>query len=80
MQNDPKTILRMLGLAVLAFFLFIHGGYVPAALVVGAMCVIAYRNRPAPPTGNYGTARWADRQDLKDMLGDEGIILGRIDT
>lgn len=49
-------------------------------LLIGILGLAVYRRRQWW-SGAFGTARWADASDLKDMIdAKEGVILGRIDS
>ena len=72
---------RLLSLASIAVFAVGCGalaiGYPLPALVLGFLVLVA--NKPRLTSGNYGTARWAEADDLEaaGLFGDSGLVIGR---
>jgi type IV secretion system protein VirD4 len=59
-------------------FIAASGGFIAIAVAI-AMSVL--RAREASRVDTYGSARWADRQEVKaaGLLGADGVVLGRYD-
>ncbi|PRD43073.1 conjugal transfer protein TraG [Phyllobacterium phragmitis] len=49
--------------------------------IAAAILMSIYRAREAKDVRTFGSARWAERQEIRDagLLGDDGIVLGKLD-
>ncbi|RWP90119.1 MAG: conjugal transfer protein TraG [Mesorhizobium sp.] len=65
--------------------IFVEGAFIAAsggfACVVVAIGMSVWRAREAKKVETYGSARWADKQEVKatGLLGSDGVVLGRYD-
>ncbi|MES0014973.1 conjugal transfer protein TraG [Mesorhizobium sp. M0037] len=59
-------------------FIAASGGFVCVAVAIG---MSVWRAREAKKVETYGSARWADKQEVKatGLLGSDGVVLGRFD-
>jgi type IV secretion system protein VirD4 len=59
-------------------FIAVSGGFISIAVTI-AMSIL--RAREASRVDTYGSARWADRQEVRTagLLGADGVVLGRYD-
>ena len=64
--------------------IFVQGAYIAAGgsllSVVVAMAMSIWRARETHRATTYGSARWADRQEIAaaGLLGEDGVVLGRM--
>ncbi|WP_410010530.1 conjugal transfer protein TraG [Phyllobacterium zundukense] len=64
---------------------FIEGGAIAASgglIAIGAAVAMSiWRAREAKDVHTYGSARWAEREEIEraGLLGDDGVVLGRYD-
>ncbi|MER9401432.1 conjugal transfer protein TraG [Mesorhizobium sp. M0615] len=65
--------------------IFVEGAFIAAsggfACVAVAIGMSVWRAREAKKVETYGSARWADKQEIKatGLLGSDGVVLGRFD-
>ncbi|MER9764147.1 conjugal transfer protein TraG [Mesorhizobium sp. M0138] len=65
--------------------IFVEGAFIAAfggfACVAVAIGMSVWRAREAKKVETYGSARWADKQEVKatGLLGSDGVVLGRFD-
>ncbi|QKC85524.1 conjugal transfer protein TraG [Mesorhizobium sp. NZP2077] len=65
--------------------IFVEGAFIAAsggfACVAVAIGMSVWRAREAKKVETYGSARWADKQEVKatGLLGSDGVVLGRYD-
>ncbi|WP_256754900.1 type IV secretory system conjugative DNA transfer family protein, partial [Mesorhizobium sp. Mes31] len=65
--------------------IFVEGAFIAAsggfACVAVAIGMSVWRARGAKKVETYGSARWADKQEVKatGLLGSDGVVLGRFD-
>lgn len=65
--------------------IFVQGAFIAAsggfACVAVAIGMSVWRAREAKKVETYGSARWADKQEVKvtGLLGSDGVVLGRFD-
>ncbi|TIU29704.1 MAG: conjugal transfer protein TraG, partial [Mesorhizobium sp.] len=65
--------------------IFVEGAFIAAsggfACVAVAIGISVWRAREAKKVETYGSARWADKQEVKaaGLLGSDGVVLGRYD-
>jgi len=54
------------------------GGFIAIAVAIG---MSVWRAREAKKVETYGSARWADTEEVKDagLLGPDGVVLGKLD-
>jgi type IV secretion system protein VirD4 len=59
-------------------FIAVSGGFIS---IVVAIALSVIRAREAKNVATYGSARWADAQEIKaaGLLGPDGVLLGRLD-
>ncbi|ESX20597.1 conjugal transfer protein TraG [Mesorhizobium sp. LSJC255A00] len=66
--------------------IFVEGAFIAAfggfACVAVAIGMSVWRAREAKKVETYGSARWADKQEVKatGLLGPDGVVLGRYDS
>ncbi|MER9428814.1 conjugal transfer protein TraG [Mesorhizobium sp. M0408] len=66
--------------------IFVEGAFIAAsggfACVAVAIGMSVWRAREAKKVETYGSARWADKQEIKatGLLGSDGVVLGRFDS
>ncbi|WP_119390965.1 conjugal transfer protein TraG [Taklimakanibacter lacteus] len=64
---------------------FLEGGAIAASgglvAIVVAILMSIYRAREAKDVRTFGSARWAERQEIRTagLLGDDGVVLGKLD-
>ncbi|MDK1494269.1 conjugal transfer protein TraG [Sinorhizobium sp. 7-81] len=65
--------------------LFVEGGAIAASggliAIAAAIAMSIWRAREAKDVHTYGSARWAEREEIEKagLLGDDGVVLGRYD-
>ncbi|MFB9262290.1 conjugal transfer protein TraG [Bradyrhizobium erythrophlei] len=65
--------------------IFVEGGYIAASggfiSVAAAIGMSVWRAREASRVETYGSARWAEPEEVRDagLLGPDGVVLGRYD-